>query len=603
MPAAPPRAAICGSPMPAGSLARPPEIEVSSLPLDDRGLHELILRVAQDKERFCYLYTFQGRAQNAAPVLRMRSGERFALRIVNEIQGPASGATLAASAIPPCSPAPMKMEEPRAFAGYLGHTFYARNAVMKATDVNIHLHGFQGPASEENVFLSTLSTPEHACEYDITVPKTQPPGTYFYHPHAHGMSDDLVAGGLSGMWIVESASPQIARSDDHAVIIKYRVPFVEDDRYMPDTALMGPFATMHEAALKSAPVMAYDPFNPPPWPTPFPVRFGDEFLNKDRCGNFDSPEVSVNGVDAPATLTVPAGQTQLLRVLNATSDSFKYLRMRDASGKVLSMQIAGRDGIPFSGNAAQPYAKYLALSGVRLVPTGRLDLLLTLKAGESVTLYSDHDCLGMVGEYALKHDLLTVTAGAQPASPTVVASTQLTPVQSPAVELLRYARAHASSIRKRAFTYTQYPVPNSGKPGGHPEFYITETSNVHFTERPFWPMYANGAKVPQPDVVVHRGTIEEWYLFNASLEPHTFHIHQMAFVAEDEQPQPVMLDTVLVPTGSILPNKADPNYPLIKPGLTKVLLDFRNVPRGTFVFHCHMLFHEDRGMMGIIKVI
>ncbi|HYL27566.1 MAG TPA: multicopper oxidase domain-containing protein [Candidatus Nitrosotalea sp.] len=34
-----------------------------------------------------------------------------------------------------------------------------------------------------------------------------------------------------------------------------------------------------------------------------------------------------------------------------------------------------------------------------------------------------------------------------------------------------------------------------------------------------------------------------------------------------------------------------------------MLLDFRHVPRGTFVFHCHMLFHEDRGMMAIIKVV
>ncbi|MBV8283850.1 MAG: multicopper oxidase domain-containing protein, partial [Candidatus Eremiobacteraeota bacterium] len=39
------------------------------------------------------------------------------------------------------------------------------------------------------------------------------------------------------------------------------------------------------------------------------------------------------------------------------------------------------------------------------------------------------------------------------------------------------------------------------------------------------------------------------------------------------------------------------------PSRTRLLLDFRNVPRGTFVFHCHMLFHEDRGMMGIIRVV
>ncbi|MHB1588884.1 MAG: multicopper oxidase domain-containing protein [Metallibacterium scheffleri] len=28
----------------------------------------------------------------------------------------------------------------------------------------------------------------------------------------------------------------------------------------------------------------------------------------------------------------------------------------------------------------------------------------------------------------------------------------------------------------------------------------------------------------------------------------------------------------------------------------------RHVPKGAFVFHCHMLAHEDRGMMGMIRV-
>jgi FtsP/CotA-like multicopper oxidase with cupredoxin domain len=54
---------------------------------------------------------------------------------------------------------------------------------------------------------------------------------------------------------------------------------------------------------------------------------------------------------------------------------------------------------------------------------------------------------------------------------------------------------------------------------------------------------------------------------------------------------------------SLLRNPKDPNYPLVKPRITKILLDFRNVSRGTFVFHCHMLFHEDRGMMAIVRVV
>ncbi|MDE1887157.1 MAG: multicopper oxidase domain-containing protein, partial [Gammaproteobacteria bacterium] len=57
-----------------------------------------------------------------------------------------------------------------------------------------------------------------------------------------------------------------------------------------------------------------------------------------------------------------------------------------------------------------------------------------------------------------------------------------------------------------------------------------------------------------------------------------------------------------VPVGKLLPNLHDPNFPLIQPSITKIILDFRHVPRGTFVFHCHMLFHEDHGMMGTIRV-
>jgi FtsP/CotA-like multicopper oxidase with cupredoxin domain len=137
----------------------------------------------------------------------------------------------------------------------------------------------------------------------------------------------------------------------------------------------------------------------------------------------------------------------------------------------------------------------------------------------------------------------------------------------------------------------------------HPEFYITDTTNPNFHEHPFSPVYAKDGTVPaNPDIVVKHGTIEEWYIFNATLEVHSFHIHHMAFAAEDEPGGPAMLDTATIPVGKVLSNAADPNYPLIQPSRTRVLLDFRNVPRGEFVFHCHMLFHEDRGMMATIRV-
>jgi FtsP/CotA-like multicopper oxidase with cupredoxin domain len=602
MPAVPPRPAVCGVPVASGALRALPQIDVASLSRDDRGLPELILHVARDGDRFCYAYTVNGVAHHDAPVLRMHRGDRFAIRIVNDLAGAAKGGSIAASAVPACRPMAMPMQTMRPLPGYLGHSqFYGADSAMNATDVNLHLHGFQGPAAQENVFLSTLSNAAHACEYDITIPRTQPIGTYFYHPHAHGMSDDEVAGGLSGMWIVEPDKPQIAPQNQHEIVLQYRVPFTSDnDNALPPLVLFQRAALAHQMALKDPAPVHYDPFNPPPWPSSWPVRAAGQTMPK--CGVIADAWIAVNGADAPATLSVPAGEPQLLRILNATADSFQYVELRDAAGNARPLRIVGRDGVPFSADARYPLAKYVSVDGVDLVPTNRADVLLTLKRGESLTLASRPTCFSVFDENQVPRDLLRITAGPAAASPAQIDSAPLTARDSAAVQLLQYARAHRANVRRRAITYTEYVVPNSPKKGGHGEFYITETSKSDFHERPFTAVYAKGAMVPQPDIVVKRGSIEEWYLFNATLEPHTIHIHQMAFVAEDEKPQPVMLDTVLVRTGEVLPNKADPDYPLIKPGLTKILLDFRNVPRGTFLFHCHMLFHEDRGMMGIIKV-
>jgi FtsP/CotA-like multicopper oxidase with cupredoxin domain len=597
-----PLAAPCGAPIPSGALIGPPQIEMSRLPLNDLGRHELILAVQRDGDRFCYTYAIGGVKHHTAPVLRVHRGEEFALRVVNELDGPAPGATMAANALQPCMPRAMPAMSPRHYAGYLNHTIDARAMPpMTDDDVNMHFHGFQGPAREENVFLSTLSTPAHACEYDVTIPRTQPPGTYLYHPHAHGMADDEVAGGLIGMWIVEPDTPQIPLRDEHPILLTYRVPFESNNPSLPSGSGLGKAAVAHEAALKPAQPVAYDPFNPPPWPSSLPVRAGKVAL-PGMCGSRPGSLISVNGVDAPAALTVPAGEPQLFRILNATSDSMEFIRLRDTSGRLQTLRVVGRDGVPVGADFSHPLARFVAMQEAALDPTQRIDVLLQLKPGEVLTLYGASHCNAPYDELQVKTDLLTIRAGAPLAAPARVASQPLVPAQSPAAELLAFARAHPQLVRRRAFTYTEYALPNANGRGGHSEYYITETSNSQFHEDPFWPAYQKGAETPDPDVIVKHGSIEEWYLFNATMETHSFHIHQMDFVDEGAADAPATVDTAMLPFGTLLPNKADPDYPLVKPSLTRILLDFRHVPRGTFVFHCHMLFHEDRGMMKVVRV-
>jgi suppressor of ftsI len=92
-----------------------------------------------------------------------------------------------------------------------------------------------------------------------------------------------------------------------------------------------------------------------------------------------------------------------------------------------------------------------------------------------------------------------------------------------------------------------------------------------------------------PMVRARVGSFQHWRIVNASRELHPMHIHQVHFLAyaENDQPisDPVWLDTVNVPYG----------------GSVDVIMDFTDpVIKGMSVFHCHLLNHEDKGMMAKI---
>jgi FtsP/CotA-like multicopper oxidase with cupredoxin domain len=602
---------VCGALGGSHQFAEPPDVDVWTLPVNAGGEHELILTVHTDgqalNQRFCYHYVENGVEQTVAPTIRVRRGEHFAIRVVNEIGGPSKAARLASTQIPPCMPMPMPTSAVTHYVGYLNHTIDDRFMPTGALDTNLHLHGYQGPASEENVFLSTLSSPLHACEYHVTIPATQPAGTYMYHPHAHGSSGAEVAAGLDGVWIVEPDTPQLPRSDEHVIMLRYRIPVISDNPYAPDEDAIGDVAMKHEAALKPAPPAPYDPLAPPPWPVTFPMTAGGVTLDPTGC-NGDASEVMVaaNGADTPVAMPVPAGRQQLLRIANGTSDSASALQLRDAAGTLVPLHLVALDGIPISGDSSHPLASYVATTKLMLTAMSRADILITVSQGEKLTLSSEHYCGGKDAFFEMHHDLVKIVGVASDAPPAPAVTTAPAVIaETPGGKLAAYVRANPSQVRRRAFTFTEYVFPKKGKIPLHQSYYLTETTNPNFHEHPFWPVYRTGETVPSnADVVVKRGTVEEWYLVNATMEAHAFHIHQMSFAqSRAVEGVPLMADTVFVPVGTLLPNPHDPNYPLIKPRITKILLDFRNVQRGTFVFHCHMLFHEDRGMMAIVKVV
>jgi len=110
-----------------------------------------------------------------------------------------------------------------------------------------------------------------------------------------------------------------------------------------------------------------------------------------------------------------------------------------------------------------------------------------------------------------------------------------------------------------------------------------------------------------PDMVA--GTFEEWTIINRTFSDHSFHIHQNHFLVTHVNGRPLSLpewhDTILVPAAE--PQPAPPavlvNINEATFGSVTIRTYLKPVTEGAFVMHCHMVQHEDLGMMQRVEVV
>jgi len=118
-----------------------------------------------------------------------------------------------------------------------------------------------------------------------------------------------------------------------------------------------------------------------------------------------------------------------------------------------------------------------------------------------------------------------------------------------------------------------------------PQFVVTFTEDKQG-------FYINGQKFEMnsgPMLTVDVGSLQHWRVINSTKEVHPFHIHQVHFLVYSVDGKsvndPEWVDTVNVPYG----------YPV------DLVMDFTDpIIRGISLFHCHLLKHEDKGMMAKI---
>ena len=531
---------FCTRPPPGSLIENPPDLR------SEHGTLKVDLIVHNEKQadgsmRYCYVV---GEGAQS-PTLRLHPGELLVLHLQNDLDS---------------------SESPVAAHGGGKSADPCASGAMSPTATNLHFHGMTMPATchQDEVLKTSIQPGDAPFEYRFRIPANEPPGLYWYHPHIHGFSKTQVLGGASGALIVEG----IERANSEVAGLPERVLVIRDqDLLHPDAA-----------PSKSEPVV----------PKMLIDRDGDSANNGTGFGK-PAKDLSINFVPVPypdyppAVLRTKPGQRELWRVLNASAITYLNLAVL-FERKPQQLGIVAIDGVPLNANGNQANA-IERRDHIGVAPGSRVEFILTTPAeGSTALLVTRTVDTGQGGENDPNRALASIVASADAPSPSSIlpaAGAPLTPNTLPWLGTVAPVR-----VRK---LYFSEKLSDPKDPNSATDFYITVDGQ---TPAAFDP--SSGV----PDIVAQQGTVEDWIIENRSTELHAFHIHQVHFLLLDWSGRPVdepfLRDTVNVPyfNGRMLA------YPSVR-----LRMDFRDPNSvGTFPFHCHLLEHEDGGMMGLIRV-
>ncbi|HEY2473781.1 MAG TPA: multicopper oxidase domain-containing protein [Candidatus Cybelea sp.] len=408
-------------------------------------------------------------------------------------------------------------------------------------DINIHFHGIgSSPRAPGDDVLGMLARPGQALHYVVHIPKNQEPGLYWYHPHVHGQTNYQVGvAGMSGAIIVNG----LERHVPGLAKMKEHVIIVRDN-------VLGDAAESQQSSGDTDGMSGMEPVRP-------------QVINSQPCGPEFGATTTLNNAFQPA-ITIAPGEKQFFRLINATGH--KTLKLAVDGSK---LEVVAIDGFPLDTWHGTPPT--LTESSAIVPPAARVEFVVTgprRPAAKFWTLCYDS---GPAGDRDPQLELARLR-------PPKGGSASKSPMPEP-------LRAGAP-LPQNVYTSQLPPV------AVHRVVVFSET-NTHFLIN-----HKIFSMSDPPMFVVHTGTVEEWLVRNITGEVHDFHIHQVHFVVTEingvKVSHPHWADS------EVIPHRRRSG----KAGTLLMLLDFRDpVIKGTFLFHCHILDHEDRGMMAKIQAI
>src|SRR5229473_3837359 len=292
----------------------------------------------------------------------------------------------------------------------------------------------------------------------------------------------------------------------------------------------------------------------------------------------------------PAVLHMEAGEKQFWRVSNSTSDTILDLQVQ-FDGVPQTIQLVAVDGVAVNSQDGTQPGSLILVNHFRLPVASRVEFIVNAPSSRvqlAAQLVTLNILSGINGDDAPNRPIFNIQLLAadndEPASDDRVGTfTALNPNQK------RFAGLAAAPIAARRLVFFNENQPT--------QFFMDVQGQPEMVFNP------NAA----PAITVTQGTVEEWTVENHTLEDHEFHFHQLHFLVESQnnfeingdQQAPAItgqyLDMIEVPNWD--GNTAHP-FPSVT-----LRIDFRGNDIGIFVFHCHILGHEDLGMMNIIQVV
>jgi FtsP/CotA-like multicopper oxidase with cupredoxin domain len=394
----------------------------------------------------------------------------------------------------------------------------------------------------------------------------QAPGTHWYHTHKHGSTSVHILNGLSGAFVIESSQPG---GYDHVIRSFYGWGNTYGD---------------HEK------ILVFQEF--------------DATQNLERSQDAKAPvgkgirQVLVNAKLTP-TITMRPGEVQLWRLLNATEGN--------GAGKLsaslfqttgFTFKQTAQDGVQFSpaNYQNQPFLNASAPNGqvpggLALAAGNRADLLVQAPTAPGVYPFRTGVAQGRAGTTLF---FVNVTG-----TPVTLANG---PFPTTWAEMPVFLRDLPQPGPKDV-TNPGSPLKFQWEPGR------TGTGLVSNLPPHFM---INGKQFEETGPIIDQcmplNGLQDWVLENWTTTPHPFHIHinpfQVIRIETPTSPNPpytpadnyVWQDVISLPAAQVGPDgKVTPGRVIVR----HTFLDFA----GTFVLHCHILAHEDRGMMQLVRVV